>query len=179
MNKIVLFSAALMIIVGFGIACLALEPCEEFFKSVSPKLSKRDKQQICKKLGFTYSKNKKFVDETCGDVSPEIEVVDLNGDGVMEVFVNYGNTCTSGNTGRSISLFIKDKAGLYSENLGFPAIDYTRLPTKKKDYPDLMFGGPGFCHGVWRWSGVKYEYKCSIEEEPGACNRKGVKKVCK
>ena len=121
-------------ILGFAATCMASESCEMLFKGASSKLSKQDKQQICDKLGFSFSKNKEFVDETCGDLSPEVEVVDLNGDGVMEVFVNYGNSCTSGNTGRSITLFIKDAAGRYAENLGFPAIDYKRLPTFSRSH---------------------------------------------
>jgi hypothetical protein len=179
MNRTVVAGVALLCIMGFAVTCMASEACDALFKGTNPKLSKQDKQQICDKLGFTFSNNNEFVDETCGDMSPQVEVVDLNGDGVMEVFVNYGNTCTSGNTGRSTSLFIKNAAGRYAENLAFPAIDYKRLPTKNKGFPDLTFGGPGFCHGVWQWTGTKYDYKCSYEEEPGACIRKGVEKVCK
>jgi hypothetical protein len=179
MNRTIVAGFAFIIIVGFAFACIASETYEILFKGLDSNLSKQDKQQIYDLLGFTFSKDNKFVDEICGDMSPEVEVVDLNGDGIMEVFVMYGNACMSGYTGRSISLFVKNSAGRYAENFYFPAINYKRLLTKNKDFPDLTFGGPGFCHGVWQWTGSKYDYKCSYEEDPGACIRKGVEKLCK
>jgi hypothetical protein len=30
------------------------------------------------------------------------------------------------------------------------------MPTKNLGYPDLMIGGPGFEHPVWRWNGKEY-----------------------
>lgn len=105
-------------------------------------------------------------------------MVDLNGDGVEEVFVSWGNTCTSGLAGRSISLFVKDRHGRFVENLGFPGSSEI-LTSRNEGFPDLMIGGPGFCHGVWQWTGTKYGYKCSIEEEPEACSRKGIKTICR
>ena len=35
-------------------------------------------------------------DPNCGDIMPSSEVVDLNSDGRSEVFVQWGNACTSG-----------------------------------------------------------------------------------
>jgi hypothetical protein len=179
MNRVVMVSVALACLLGFAASSMASESCEILFKGTVSKLSKQGKQQICDKLGFSFSRKKGFFVETCGNVSPEVKVVDLNGDGVMEVFVNYGNICTSGNTGRTIILFIKNSAGEYVENLGFPAMNYKIRPARNRGFPDLSFGGPGFCHGVWQWNGTKYVYKCSYEEEPGACERKGVQRICK
>jgi hypothetical protein len=180
MHKISILAMGLLlmgaIFVNTGIAA---EGYEILFKGTTSKLSKKEKQQIYKQLGFRLSRDKKLiVDGTCGDVSPRVEVVDLNGDGVDEVFVEWGNLCTSGNTGRSISLLIKDPAGQYAGNLGFPASSYEKLATKERGFPDLVFGGPGFCHGVWQWTGTKYDYKCSLEETPGGCASKGVATVC-
>jgi hypothetical protein len=97
--------------------------------------------------------------------------VDLNGDGAEEVFVFWGNSSTSGNAGRTICLFIKDASRRYVMNLDFPAITYRKLPSKNQGFPDLEFGGSGFCQGVWRWNGCKYDYKCSIESEEGGSER--------
>lgn len=180
MNKInTLWIASLCVLVSAS-ACEAANDYEMLFESTTSKLSKQEKQQIFKKLGFRLSKNKKFIiDDTCGEnVSPSIEVVDLNGDGAEEVFVSWGNTCTSGMVGQSGTLFVKDPSGRYTENFGFPG-GYEKLPTKNKGFPDFLISGPGFCHGVWQWTGVKYEFKCGQEEQPGACAKKNVDKICK
>ena len=180
MHRTVSLGVAFICLLTLSSTCIAVEGYEILFKGTASKLSQKEKQQIFKKLGFQLSKDKKFiVEDTCGaDVSPSIEIVDLNGDGVEEVFVNWGNTCTSGMAGQSITLFVKDRSGQFIENLGFPG-SYEKLATRNKGFPDLLISGPGFCHGVWQWSGAKYEYKCSREEEPGGCARKGVEKICK
>ena len=78
-------------------------------------------------LGFIEeetSAGTRLVDPYCGDVAPRVEIIDLNVDGVAEVFVHWGNTCTSGTTGSSIVLFVKDGQGRYVSHLGFPAAEY-------------------------------------------------------
>jgi hypothetical protein len=158
---------------------IAAEGYEILFKGVTSKLSLEEQQQILEQLESRLSDSGKFYVESCDeDVSPVVEVVDLNRDGVEEVLVYWGNPCTSGNAERSISLFIKDALGHYMMNLGFPANTYRMLATMNQGFPDLEFGGPGFCRGVWRWNGYKYEYKCSREEEQGGCTRQGVETLC-
>lgn len=181
MYRIVSLRVAFIFLLTLSGTCIAAEGYEMLFKGTTSKLSKQEKQQIFKKLGFSLSKNKKFiVDDTCGDdVSPRVEIVDLNGDGAEEVFVNWGNDCTSGINGQSITLFVKDRSGLFSENLGFPASSYEKLTSKNMGFPDLIFGVPGFCSPIWQWTGAKYELKCSQEQEPGGCTRMGVEKICK
>ncbi len=120
-----------------------------------------------------------LTDDECGQVSFETRLIDLNHDHIPEVVVISGNPCTSGNTGGSINLFIKAPDGKYHGHLGFPANDFVELKTSNKGFPDLLFGGPGLCHGVWHWSGNKYEYKCNWEDTPGACGAKGVKNLCR
>lgn len=112
-------------------------------------------------------------DAQCGNLAPATEIVDLNGDGVVEVFVLWGNACTSGGTGRSLTLFVRDAAGLYAPTLGFPAIAWTKLTTQPSGWPDLVFGGPGFCHGVWRYHAGRYEFHCNLPVEPGGCAQHG------
>lgn len=119
------------------------------------------------------------MDETCNqDVSPQVELADLNGDGEEEVFINWGNTCTSGAAGQTITLLIKDSKGQFIENLNIPG-QYEKLTTKTKGFQDLLIGSPGFCHGVWHWTGSKYGYNCSREEQPGACASAGIKTICR
>lgn len=94
---------------------------------------------------------------------------DLNGDGVVEVFVLGGNTCTSGMDGSTITLWIKDAAGNYAMNLGFPGGGWTVMETSNMGYPDLAIGGAGFCEAVWRWDGTSYRQHGTRETEPGGC----------
>jgi len=157
----------------------APEGIKVLFGNVNENLSVADKNEIFQTLGYSVTPDGTgLTSKECGEVSFESRVVDLNGDGTPEVFVISGNTCTSGNTGASIDLFVNGSDGKYRKQLGFPAIDYEVMKEQNKGYPDLMFGGPGFCHGVWRWDGAKYEYHCSRESQPGACTRKDVKNVC-
>lgn len=111
----------------------------------------------------------RFTDSNCGDVDPEATPVDLNDDGVFEVFIQWGNTCTSGFTGRSLSLFVRDESGNYRPQLGFPALGWWVSPIGEPKWPDLRFGGPGFCRPVWTWRDNLYQFKCSIPEEAGGC----------
>ena len=114
-----------------------------------------------------------LVDENCGEIPARTEIVDLNGDGEYEVFVFWGNTCTSGHAESSLSLFTRDSSGRYRQQLGFPAASYTALLTGKDSYPDLQFGGPGFCFAVWSWNGNNYEFKCNSPQEEGGCQYTG------
>jgi hypothetical protein len=180
MNKPLIVGIIFLCIAAFVADAFAAKGYEMLFKGTKSKLSKQEKQHIFKELGFRLSKNyKHIVDDSCGeDVSPSVEVVDLDGDGIEEVFVIWGNTCTSGMTGHNITLFIKDSKGRFVRNLDFPG-GYEKLSSRNKGFPDLLISGPGFCHGVWQWTGKNYDYKCSQEEEPGGCARKDVKTVCK
>lgn len=114
-----------------------------------------------------------FHDEACGNIPVQTESIDLNADGVPEVFVTYGNSCNSGATGSRITLFVKDKSGTWRDQLGFPAFGYDILPTSNAGYPDLQFGGPGFCFGVWSWDGSNYVFKCNAPQEEGGCQYTG------
>ena len=175
-SRIIVLSLSFFASVTFAGA----EGYKVLFGNENGNLSAADKEEIFQILGYSVTPDGKgLTSKDCGEVSFEPRVVDLNGDGTPEVFVISGNTCTSGNTGVSIDLFVKGSDGKYRKQLGFPAIDYEVMKEQNKGYPDLMFGGPGFCHGVWRWDGAKYEYYCSRESQPGACGRKGVKNVCK
>ena len=64
----------------------------------------------------------------------------------------------SGYTGSSIWLFIRTPDGTYTPHLGFPAASYEILPEARGGFPDLKFGGPGFCQAVWRWDGADYRF---------------------
>lgn len=118
----------------------------------------------------------RFEDPTCGDVEPAAELADLNGDGAPEVFVQWGNACTSGGTGRSLSLFVKNGAGAWQAELGFPAFGHRALASQHNGFRDLELGGPGFCFEVWTREAESYEFSCNLPQEEGGCD--GLDNVC-
>ncbi len=135
------------------------------------KLSDAERVEIYKALGLKVSDDgKTLVDESCAqEVSSEVDVRDLNGDGVDEVLITYGNSCMSGMAGSSVVLFIKEKSGHYTSQLGFPGMIAEVRKTKTPGYPDLLIGGPGFCFPVWHWNGKAYVHLRDEPQEKGGC----------
>jgi hypothetical protein len=122
----------------------------------APALTKADRESALKAAGFSL-RGKQVINE-CGEVADiKIITVDLNGDGILEVFVQDFSEMCYGATGGSLVLLIKDSSGHWKKNLNFPAIDYKLLKTKNKGYPDIEIGGPGSCSPVWRWNGKEYD----------------------
>lgn len=149
---------------------------EILFAGDATNLGTAGKHAIAALIGTTFplsADGLRFEHPDCGDVMPVTDVVDLNGDNSYEVFVTWGNACTSGMTGRSLSLFIADAGGDYHQSLGFPALGWTVLESRQDNWPDLSFGGPGFCHAVWTWREDGYEFKCNLAETEGGCNSRG------
>ena len=142
------------------------------FKDVRSKLTDTEKNQIADSLGFTIIGSDTLQPFALAEDSSSYEYpfgasaypLDLNSDGVEEVFISYGNTYTSGNTGSEITLFLKNKHGLYIKNLGFAGLLPDVLETKTNTYPDLLIGGPGFEYPVQRWNGEKYVYHRIIKD---------------
>lgn len=116
---------------------------------------------------------RRIEDPDCGDLAPVAELVDLNGDGRPEVFVELGNACTSGGIGRSLLLFVPQVDGSYARQLGFPAEGYTIGAAGADGYPDLEFTGMFPCTAVWRWDGREYQHACNRPLEPGGCAMQG------
>lgn len=139
------------------------------FKNVKSQLTPAEKNNVVKQLGFLLSKDKmQFIaDAEAADYPFDAFVypTDLNKDGKEEVFIAYGNSYTSGATGQSIVLFIKDASGKYQTQLGFPGTVPDALPAAANKYPDLVIGGPGFEFPVWRWNGKEYASFRTIEEK--------------
>jgi len=131
------------------------------FKNVQSKLTITEKNQLATALGFVLSNNKEqpFAQDADSKDYPftaTVYPVDMNNDGKEEIFVQFGNTYTSGNTGSSIALFIKNSSGAYQLHLGFPGMIPDALSTLNQGYPDLLIGGPGFEFPVLRWNGKTY-----------------------
>lgn len=152
------------------------------FKGTTSKLSSQDKQLIFDTLEFTVSANKRFIvvkgSESCGDASARADIIDLNADGVEEVLVRWGNYCLAGNTGENSALFVRDNSGQVREALNIIGVA-KMIETQSMGFRDIEIGGPGFCFGVWRWNGNKYEYRCSREYQRGACAAKDIATICR
>lgn len=145
-----------------GAALLFKNPQSPFAnKSVEPKLTTSEKNEIYRLLEFKVFDDEQFIlSKSCEEepFSATVFVEDLNKDGIEEIQVIYGNLCTSGMTGRDVTLFIKDASGKYRKNLGFEGCGFTTLPTKNLGFPDLEICGRGFCFPVWRWNGKEYQF---------------------
>ncbi len=138
---------------GTALASLCLAAAAQGGDTV--KLAPAEMQAVYKAAGLT-ERGGKILD-TCGKaIEPQVDVVDLNGDGQPEVFVLATDAICYGDAGGELSLLIKDKQGRWQRNLGVPAGAYTLLKTKNQGYPDIEIGGPGFCFPVWRWNGKAY-----------------------
>jgi len=134
---------------------------ELLFKNVKSELNVAEKNQVATALGFILSNNKDqpfALDAESKDYPFAATVLptDMNKDGKEEIFVLFGNSFTSGHTGSSISLFIKNTSGVYKNHLGFPGTLPDALSTVSQGYPDLLIGGPGFEFPVLRWNGKTY-----------------------
>jgi hypothetical protein len=140
-----------------------------FNKSAS-NLSLQDKRDIYHLLGLKKSNMAgEFILDDCEPAKFEVRVQDLNGDGVNEVFLIGGNTCTSGMVGSSVWLFIKS-LHRFNMNFGFPAGDFSILSEREDGFPDIQFGGTGYCAPVWRWNGKSYSLLKNIPIKVGGCD---------
>jgi hypothetical protein len=141
----------------------------ELFKGVKTAATLDEKNFIAKQTAFVLSGNKEqpFALDKDSKEYPFTAIVmptDLNKDGKEEIFIGFGNGYTSGNTGSSIVLYIKNAAGKYEMNLGFPGMIPDVLTTANKGYPDLVVGGPGFEFPVFRWNGKIYDNYKTISD---------------
>jgi len=147
------------------------------FSGLKTKLNPDDKHRIYALLAGDFGM--KFVGGNLINICDEQEVPwvgdsDLNGDGIPEITISVGSLCTSGRAGSQTYLFIKLKGGRYELNMGYPGGFSPGVP---RGFPDLETSGPGFCTGIHRWNGMRYEFYCNREDEPGGCSFQG--KLCR
>lgn len=114
-----------------------------------------------------------WVDGACGmPATFEVQSADLNGDGTPELMVAFGNTCTSGGSGISAAVFVRNAGGGLRNVLLLPGIASVR-EQRTLGWADLEIGGPGFCVGVWGWNGTEYDHLRNEPLAPGGCNGVG------
>lgn len=169
MNRNVFFLLVLFIIPVAGFSQTLNKVADLLFKNVKTKLTVAEKNQLATALGFVLSKDKEQpfaldADSKEYPFNATVFPVDMNKDGKEEIFVHFGNSYTSGNTGTSIALFIKNSSGVYQNHLGFPGMLPDVLGTVNQGYPDLLIGGPGFEYPVLRWNGKTYAHHRVVKD---------------
>lgn len=173
MKKIVA-SITFLLVCHLIVFAQAIKPdavAAKLFENIKSTTTVAEKNLVAKKLGFILSGNKDMpfaLDKDSKDYpfTAMVMPTDLNNDKKEEIFVLYGNSYTSGNTGSSVALFVKNAAGTYEMNLGFPGTTPDVLTTSNKGYPDILVGGPGFDFPVFRWNGKTYDnYKTVKDSE--------------
>lgn len=170
MKKLLLLACAGYVFIPALSAQQLTETAALLFKDIKTKLSVKEKNEIATHLGFISSGNSGqpfALDKDSKDYPFAAAVFpsDMNKDGKEEVFVVFGNSFTSGNTGSSVFLFMKDAAGKYSPQLGFPGMAPDVLTTVSKGFPDLLIGGPGMEYPVWRWNGKVYDLHRTVNDK--------------
>src|SRR5687767_11660783 len=170
MNRNVFFLLLLFIIPAAGSTQTLNKVADLLFRTVKTKLTITEKNQLATALGFVLSNDKEqpfALDADSKDYpfTATVFPVDMNKDGKEEVFVHFGNSYTSGNTGSSIALFIKNSSGIYQNHLGFPGTIPDALTTVNQGYPDLLIGGPGFEYPVLRWNGKTYAHHRVVKDD--------------
>lgn len=161
---------ALIALAGADSALSQTEGYRLLFPADSVTIAEADQQAIFDQLGYLVGADGASLEVMdCGTIFTQVAEDDLNGDGVPEVFVLGGNTCTSGGDGSNLTLFVRNADGGWGMHLGFQAGGWTKLETGNLGYPDLSIGGMGFCEAVYRWDGSTYQHRGQRETEPGGC----------
>ena len=171
MKKIIL-SIIFLLVCYMLVLAQAIKPdpvATKLFENIKSTTTVAEKNFVATKLGFILSGNKDMpfaLDKDSKDYpfAAMVMPTDLNNDKKEEIFILYGNSFTSGNTGSSVALFIKNAAGTYEMNLGFPGTTPDILTTTNKGYPDILVGGPGFDFPVFRWNGKIYDSFKSVKD---------------
>lgn len=88
------------------------------------------------------------------------------------IWIEGGDSCTSGNTENSVWLFIRGEDGHLRSNLGVPAKKIIVTEEHHDGYNDIRLSGNGFCEAIWRWDGNQYQHLKNIATQPGGCDSK-------
>ena len=128
------------------------------FKGVKSKLSIFDKNSIADASNLTLNKAKtKLIAEGDNGYAVSAYPLDMNEDGIEEVFIVQTGYITFGNTASYFDLFMKLSDNKYTSVasvVGIPAITKTRA----NGYPELFVGGPGMTMPIWRFNGREYKF---------------------
>jgi len=108
-----------------------------------------------------------FEDDQFDGAAP---IMDLNGDGQPEVMVADSSTECYGIAGTHFNIVTPVPGGwslILESGEGFPVVQDSR---NAAGWRDVVAGGPGFCHGLYRHDGKAYAAFRQVEETKGACS---------
>lgn len=173
MNRLIT-TAAFLLFSFFSIAQNKPTPAAHFgtmtegtrmlFGDSQSKLTPAEKNSIFRQLGLGVKPDKKGFRMDGFDVGAKAYPVDLNKDGVEEVFVIMDGLLF-GNTGEGVALFIRNTAHQYEQQDEVAGGIAVILDTQSGGYPDLVIAGPGFEFPKYRWNGKSYVYVGTISDE--------------
>ncbi|WP_157216349.1 hypothetical protein [Flavisphingomonas formosensis] len=98
-------------------------------------------------------------------------VIDLNGDGRPEVMVYDESDQCYGNVGMHFNIVTPVPGGwklIFASGEGMPLVQDSK---NAAGWRDVVAGGPGFCHSLYRFNGRVYADFRSYEETKGACSQ--------
>jgi hypothetical protein len=134
------------------------------FSQPGSKLTTSEKNAVFRMLGLQVRPDKKGFRMDGFDVGAKAYPVDMNKDGVEEVFVVMDGLLF-GNTGEGVALFMKNSAGVYVQQEEIAGGIAVILDTKTGGYPDLVIAGPGFDFPLYKWNGKSYGYVGTISDD--------------
>ena len=147
---------------------VVLSPGASFlFKDVTSLLSVQQKNAIFNQTAFLLTKSADAFYLEGGEDFPFpafVFPIDLNKDGIEEVFILWGNTFTSGNAGNNVSLYLSNNQGKYTDQLGIQGQMPLVVEDPSKPYPDLIIPEPGSSFPLWGWRNSEYVNIAQIAE---------------
>ncbi len=103
-------------------------------------------------------------------LSDTLPITDLNSDGQPEVMVYDASSECYGNTGMSFNIVTPVPGGwklIFEGGEGMPLVQGTK---NASGWRDVVAGGSGFCHELYRYNGKAYVGFKQFEETKGACS---------
>lgn len=141
-----------------------MEGARILFLQSGSKLTPAQKNTLFRKLGLQVAADKKGFRMDGFDVGAKAYPVDLNKDGMEEVFVIMDGLLF-GNTGEGVALFIRNSAGEYALQEEVAGGIAVILDTKSNGFPELVIAGPGFEFPLYRWNGKSYTHVRNISDD--------------
>lgn len=143
---------------------ILMEGARILFQQSGSKLTPAQKNTLYRKLGLQVAANKKGFRMDGFDVGARAYPVDLNKDGVEEVFVVMDGLLF-GNTGEGVALFMRNSAGVYEQQEEVAGGIAVILDKHSNGYPELVIAGPGFEFPLYRWNGKSYTHVRNISDD--------------
>jgi hypothetical protein len=166
MKKIFLISL-LFVIVAHLLSAQTLSPkAALLFRDVKTTLSIDEKNQITEMCKLTMSKDrKKFIlaDDPQSEYTTEVYSLDLNKDGIEEVYVAELSTFF-GPAATAFTIFTKYLTGNYHEVISVSG-DPRIVSTTTSGFANIIVGGPGFEFPIWKFNGKTYAFAETISGE--------------